>query len=298
MNIEAALLAEVIANPAEDGPRLICADWLEEYGGKAGQERAEFIRVQIELARLDEDDPRRAELQGRERRLMPRWEREWSWPIRHLFERLEPRRGFAERVTVSARKFVQNGETLFAVAPLREIQLVGLESAPDLPQQPALSRIEHLGIRNLIDSHPLPSLLRSHHLADLRGLDLECCDLPSGRSLFTRMPDLRSLTLTQCALTPSDFGHLAASPVMEQLLELRMHGMRLGLEEMGSFIRSARQSRLEILELDVHFRLQVRYVEQLLASGRFPRLRQLRVRGLPITELQSLSERFGSVVRL
>lgn len=45
-NTEAGLLDDIIANPADDVPRLIYADWLEEHGQ---EERAEFIRVQIEL---------------------------------------------------------------------------------------------------------------------------------------------------------------------------------------------------------------------------------------------------------
>lgn len=45
----AALLAAVVARPEDDAPRLIMADWLEENGDEA---RAEFIRVQCELAKL------------------------------------------------------------------------------------------------------------------------------------------------------------------------------------------------------------------------------------------------------
>lgn len=44
-------LPAVLANPHDVAPRLIYADWLEEHGQ---QERAEFIRVQIELAWLGE----------------------------------------------------------------------------------------------------------------------------------------------------------------------------------------------------------------------------------------------------
>lgn len=43
-----ALLAAIIAHPAEDTPRLVYADWLDENGQ---HERAEFIRVQVELSR-------------------------------------------------------------------------------------------------------------------------------------------------------------------------------------------------------------------------------------------------------
>lgn len=42
-----ALLAAIREHPEEDTPRLMYADWLEEHGER---ERAEFIRVQCELA--------------------------------------------------------------------------------------------------------------------------------------------------------------------------------------------------------------------------------------------------------
>jgi uncharacterized protein (TIGR02996 family) len=44
------LLADIIAHPEDDGPRLAYADRLEETG--VDDARAEFIRVQVELARL------------------------------------------------------------------------------------------------------------------------------------------------------------------------------------------------------------------------------------------------------
>ena len=44
-----AFLAEIIAHPEDDTPRLIFADWLEEHGE---EERAEFIRVQCAMARI------------------------------------------------------------------------------------------------------------------------------------------------------------------------------------------------------------------------------------------------------
>lgn len=44
-----ALLAAILAYPDEDTPRLMYADWLQENDQP---DRAEFIRVQIELARM------------------------------------------------------------------------------------------------------------------------------------------------------------------------------------------------------------------------------------------------------
>src|SRR5262249_53512138 len=68
MSDEKALLAAIWANPHEDAARLVYADWLQENGQP---ERAEFIRVQCELAQFDEWDesPRKLELEKREQKL-------------------------------------------------------------------------------------------------------------------------------------------------------------------------------------------------------------------------------------
>jgi uncharacterized protein (TIGR02996 family) len=52
----AALLAAIRANPEEDTPRLMYADWLDEQGDESSQVRAEFIRHQCILAALHDDD--------------------------------------------------------------------------------------------------------------------------------------------------------------------------------------------------------------------------------------------------
>ncbi len=49
--MEPSLLAAVIAEPDDDFPRLVLADWLEEAGQA---DRAEFIRVQCRIAEMDE----------------------------------------------------------------------------------------------------------------------------------------------------------------------------------------------------------------------------------------------------
>jgi uncharacterized protein (TIGR02996 family) len=51
-----ALLRCVLAHPQEDGPRLVYADALEEVGEC---QRAEFIRVQIEIANLEKREDAR-----------------------------------------------------------------------------------------------------------------------------------------------------------------------------------------------------------------------------------------------
>jgi uncharacterized protein (TIGR02996 family) len=78
MSDEAALLAAIMSHPDEDTPRLVYADWLDENGAS---ERAEFIRLQIGLAR--------GTLPGRQRgtaekrcRALEKTHGDWLAPVR------------------------------------------------------------------------------------------------------------------------------------------------------------------------------------------------------------------------
>ncbi len=99
-----ALLNAIAAHPDEDTPRLMYADWLDEHGQP---DRAEFIRVQIEIARKEHLP--RAELN----RYVPLYERNQELIDNHRAEllgplaalptdaRIEYRRGFVAEVTMS-----------------------------------------------------------------------------------------------------------------------------------------------------------------------------------------------------
>ncbi|HUR53454.1 MAG TPA: TIGR02996 domain-containing protein, partial [Gemmataceae bacterium] len=81
-----ALLAAILAEPDEDTPRLMYADWLEEEGRR---ERAEFIRTQIALARTPERDvvpwnPRVVALRATEKRILALRFAEWIAAMREL----------------------------------------------------------------------------------------------------------------------------------------------------------------------------------------------------------------------
>ena len=64
MTDDDSFLRAIGAAPADDAPRLVYADWLDDHGQP---ERAEFIRVQCELACRQGDRARRTELRLRER---------------------------------------------------------------------------------------------------------------------------------------------------------------------------------------------------------------------------------------
>jgi uncharacterized protein (TIGR02996 family) len=85
----APFLADILANPYDDGPRLVFADWLEERGDPLG----EFIRVQCEraawqnLATLPASDMERSnELHRRARVVKQLAGREMDWMRAHAWK--------------------------------------------------------------------------------------------------------------------------------------------------------------------------------------------------------------------
>jgi uncharacterized protein (TIGR02996 family) len=90
MSDERDLLAAIWEHPHDDTVRLAYADWLQENGQP---ERAEFIRVQCELAALGEwdDSPRKSELEQREKSLWAKHAKAWK---AHLPPNLQKTAGF------------------------------------------------------------------------------------------------------------------------------------------------------------------------------------------------------------
>lgn len=113
MSDEDALIAAIIANPDEDTPRLVYADWLEEHGD-AG--RGEFIRLQCRNAARDPDqyDPtdeeREAVLEDENRGRWLAGAPQFPWAHWHF------RRGFPESLEVPADLFLER-YTSFARFP-------------------------------------------------------------------------------------------------------------------------------------------------------------------------------------
>jgi uncharacterized protein (TIGR02996 family) len=108
---DSAFIKAIRAHPEDDVPRLVYADWLEEHGNPI---RAEFIRVQCELASTPEHDPRYRILEDREHEILSEYEpqflgsgwpkdwplgpSEWSW-----------RRGFLDDVTINFGNLLNAG---------------------------------------------------------------------------------------------------------------------------------------------------------------------------------------------
>src|SRR5262245_15248054 len=145
---EDVLLAEIIARPDEDGPRLVYADWLCEYGGPEGELRGEYIRISCALARLAADDPNRPALVFRKVQLEDSYQRSLLvGPVRRLVSSWELHRGFAEVVRSDADLFLTRAEQILAAAPVHTVQIDA--STPVMHQLadcPHLARLSGLGL--------------------------------------------------------------------------------------------------------------------------------------------------------
>jgi uncharacterized protein (TIGR02996 family) len=90
---------QAILDAPDDTPRLVYADWLDDYGDS---DRAEFIRLQCMLDKKSTNDPQRTLLEARELELLGRHQEEWLGELRPLLSNWEFHRGFLNKVTVPA----------------------------------------------------------------------------------------------------------------------------------------------------------------------------------------------------
>ncbi|MGL4554128.1 MAG: TIGR02996 domain-containing protein, partial [Gemmataceae bacterium] len=67
---------------ADDAPRLVVADWLEEHGDATDRARAEYVRVSLTLHRLPPWSPQRPPLLARRLALEAGHLTGWAGPLR------------------------------------------------------------------------------------------------------------------------------------------------------------------------------------------------------------------------
>jgi uncharacterized protein (TIGR02996 family) len=122
--VAVAFLADIIANPGEDAPRLIYADWLDEHGEP---DRAEFIRRQCQLAWLDAADVRYAAVRARAGDLFRgAWDAEVTprhWPGSFAWPASVYRRGFIAEMLLPCADWLRHGPSLVRAAPLDTVRL-------------------------------------------------------------------------------------------------------------------------------------------------------------------------------
>src|SRR5262245_71652 len=124
-----AFLEAIREAPEDDTPRLVYADWLDDHGDEA---RAEFVRLQCELARLGPKEERRAGLEQRERQLLASNRGTWLGPLAKVLHRCTFSRGFPEDLTVRPRAMIDLAEEFDRRVPAGLVTLYGGFSGPAL----------------------------------------------------------------------------------------------------------------------------------------------------------------------
>jgi len=213
MSDEHALLAAIRANPEEDTPRLVYADWLDEHATREAQRaRAEFIRLECEAARIDSrylSDHGAAPQTAIALRIEALWQEygnEWQAELKGQMRSLpdEPwsfffKLGFPEEVAASAELLISHGEDIFRLGPITRVWAnVATESIIPLVTAPWFRHVRWLTLMPRGDPGPDWQVLAGGPpLANLDYLSLEDGQLSSegGARLATTnpFPNLRTL---------------------------------------------------------------------------------------------------------
>jgi uncharacterized protein (TIGR02996 family) len=172
-----AFLDDVAAHPEDDGPRLVYADWLDDNGQP---HRAELIRIQCRLATMGENDPERLDLEYREADLLCVHARQWeaalpAWVLgQYAF-----RRGFPDRISLTASELLRSGPTVFAAAPATALSIRNLVAkVPQVAACPLLGRVTAVNFEdNRLSPDDLRILGASPHLGALREVMLTAPNL-------------------------------------------------------------------------------------------------------------------------
>jgi uncharacterized protein (TIGR02996 family) len=257
MSHHEAFLSDIVEHPRDDGPRLVYADWLDDNGDP---ERAEFIRGQVRLARMNPWDEGFTELDVRCRelaRLHPEW-LGWLEPFAKqgaVFFGWDPscfHRGFPARLNMAPKDLVEHHDRLFASAPIQGIQFdyFDFQGPPeqgyaDLPGIPRLSEVR---FSCLEDPDQAPEVIRCvRRLGRLDHFGVAGCRLRSrhAKTLLATAPVLeaRSLRIAGTPLPPT---------VEQQLTDARFPNLRrlvrIGVPDL-SWLRADWIGRLEELTI-------------------------------------------------
>ncbi len=259
-----AFMQSIIETPEDDGPRLVYSDWLEDNGDP---ERAEFIRVQVQLARLPPDSSERATLVTREQALLQEHGKRWAEPLRGLDWGWRFERGFIAAIQI--RSFCS--ETVPALARVVALTPVRMLSIPDdCPDGEALvaaaqhfQRLRELRFEYTSFSHYglsgyLQTLLTSSHVARLTklfvmgGRNWDWLNKKALRAIITSpsLTRLTDLTLVhhRHGLSEDLIRIIARSPRKAQLERLSLLESSMNpelMQELGSSRYLTRLSRLD-----------------------------------------------------
>lgn len=220
-----AFVAAIQAEPDDDVPRLIYADWLDEQGDPRGP----FVRAQVALARLPADDPQRTEWAELEKELLAEHESEWSSELNEEMFGWCFHRGFVE-VKLDLARFLDYenkwlDRPIVAGVHLYAPKLMDLDRLAVLCQSPQSMRVRSLDLGfEWIRDAGAQLIAEGSYFQHLAGLELTTNGIGDAgvKALAesNRLPALRYLGLANNLVTDVGAQSLARSSHRSELRRL------------------------------------------------------------------------------
>jgi len=245
---ETGFLQDIQAHPEDDTPRLIYADWLDDNHQPA---RAEFIRLQCRLAKLDPEDSDYDLLHLQEQELLTEHGAAWMGHLPSWARKVAKfQRGFVNHLRMKTGYYLKVGKELRQQVYFDSLRLDPLTRTAKLLDSGLLAGIRHLALTG--SESELLLLLRSEQVSGLESLELhgraseEVCRALASSRHFGR---LRRLASYQTELGPAHAAILSQAPLLGQLEELAVRGgsCRLGVEGVRLLSRSPHWGQLKRL---------------------------------------------------
>lgn len=228
--IQIAFLDSIAREPDDDTTRLIYADWLTDRGDPRG----DFIRIQCELATLDDWDPRRPLLEWQARALLDQNESEWRRGLPNIpgirWGRF--RRGFVDEIHIAEFPSHSNHLDRVRAAPTPVRRIVA-DSFSQRRSSPVLMfpQLQELVLALDDPDASLFDCVEPSTLENLRTLDLGGSAL-NDDELASVLAEIPSNNLESLSLNNTEAGtrtlELLADPSFESLRELGLAKLELG----------------------------------------------------------------------
>ncbi|HEX4613133.1 MAG TPA: TIGR02996 domain-containing protein [Urbifossiella sp.] len=247
MDPHAALLAAIADRPEEGTLRLAYADWLEDHAGDlpdpaAARARAEFIRVQCEVKRLEHlpsaSQQGYADLYRRQDHLLTHHRGDLLGP---LADALGPHdavfaEGFVTELRLDAPVFVRFAVAVDALRPRPAVIVSGVARHLD-----ELADVSHL----------LPSVTTAN-MQSPRGADTRTLTPADVWNVFVECwpwDGLRELNMEGCEIGDDGLGRLAGSEAVPRLAHLDVSGNEISDAGVAALVASPLWPRLRALVL-------------------------------------------------
>jgi uncharacterized protein (TIGR02996 family) len=233
MDVQAAILAAIADRPADDTPRLAYADWLDDHAEyfpdpAAARARAEFIRVQCEVKRL-EHLPNAllqgyADLYRRQDALLTHHRRDLLGP---LSDALGPHdavfdRGFVTELGLDAAAFVQHASFIASLTPRPDVSVTVPHPTAEFLGSPHLELVTAVRWQSLASppdgDYPVPPRWDRLRVLNVSGCEVDDVHLHGLVGTRDRsLPALTDFDVSWNAITDEGVRSLVASPLWPRL---------------------------------------------------------------------------------